>query len=510
MNKYIASLAVLFSVGTAVAVPAVERPNVVLIYADDLGMGDVGCYNPDSKISTPNMDRLAEYGVRFLDAHAPDTICSPSRYGILTGRYSWRTAIKAGNPEPGDQPWINEGRLTLPGMLKNLGYDTAVFGKWGVGADWAAAAKPGRQGFDISADAIDYSKPIYSGKPFGFTQEEVHLWYSREYFQKKYLINPEENTWYTDGARWYFKNGMSRGGDPDFAAFDMTDAQMHYIQRSVEYIDAKGGSKTEHDFNIQNDAPFFLYYAPHIPHSPHVPAKQFQGKTEVGFYGDFVCELDWAVGQIVDALERNGLAENTLIIFSSDNGAERQAYGRIKEHDHRSSGNLRGVKRDLWEGGHRIPLIISWPGTLDAGRVSDRFVSQTDFFATLAHYMGVPLPDDAAEDSYSFLDEFSDSVTKMPRRDLAVHHSMDNQYAIRKGNWVLVRAPSGDTNGKYGEPQWFRDEQGIPTHSESFELFNLAEDPQQKVNLYSTYPEKAKELDRLLKQVMENGRTRDR
>ncbi len=499
----------MFAAGIASAVFAVNHPNVVLIYADDLGFGDVGCYNPEGKIPTPNIDKLAQSGVRFVDAHAPDTICSPSRYGILTGHYSWRTHIKSGNPVPGDQPWINEARLTLPRMLKNLGYDTAVFGKWGLGADWAAAARPGREGFDISAEAIDYSKPIYAGRSSGFTYEEVHLWYGRDYFKKKYRTSADvSEPNYTDGGRWYFEDGMSRDGDPDFAAFDMEEAQLHYIQRTVDYIDAKGGAKKEHDFAIQENAPFFLYYAPHIPHSPIVPAKQFQGKTDVGFYGDFVYELDWAVGQIVAALERNGLLDNTLIVFSSDNGSERYAYKRMQQHGHFSNGALRGVKRDLWEGGHRVPFIVSWPGNVPDGGVSDRFVSQTDIFATLAHYFDVSLPDDAAEDSYSFLDELIAQKKPMPRRDLAVHHSMDNQYAIRKDNWVFVKSPSGDTNGKSGEPQWLRDERGIPSHSEPFELFNLAEDPGQKVNLYSQHPEQAAELEQLLKQVMESGRTR--
>ncbi|MDF7799305.1 sulfatase-like hydrolase/transferase [Pontiellaceae bacterium B1224] len=185
MKKCAASLTVLL-VAAVAAVAAEKRPNVVLIYADDLGFGDVGCYNPDSRIPTPNIDALAQHGIRFIDAHAPDAICSPSRYGLLTGSYSWRTSIKEGNPKPGDQPWINEGRLTLPGMLKNLGYDTAVFGKWGLGADWAPAAKVDREGNDISAAGIDYSKPVFAGKPFGFSWEEVHLWYGKAYFEKKY------------------------------------------------------------------------------------------------------------------------------------------------------------------------------------------------------------------------------------------------------------------------------------------------------------------------------------
>lgn len=502
--KTIAGFVFLCAAVSAFAVA--EHPNVVIIYADDLGYGDVGCYNPESKIPTPNIDKLAEDGMRFTDAHAPDSICSPSRYGILTGRYSWRVpGWQSGNPAPGDQPLADSRRLTMPRMFKNEGYDTAVFGKWGLGADWASAAKDGRKGFDVSAAAIDYSKPIWSGKPFGFTHEEVHLWYGTKYHKTHYPCHDVPGTQEkTDGGRWYFKNGMSRDGDPDFASFDMEEAQMHYIQRTVEYIDAKGGTKKEHDFNVQEDAPFFIYYAPHIPHYPHVPAPQFQGKSGVGLYGDFIYELDWAVGQIVQALERNGLSENTLVVFASDNGPEGQTYGYAKQYDHYSMGKLRGLKREVVEGGHRTPFIISWPGTVKSGAVSERLVSQTDIFATMAQQLNVSLPDDAAEDSYSFLDELVDTEASMPKRDLAIHHSMGNDYALRTGDWVYVDAPRGSNRA----PTGWDEEHGVVPHSEPFELFNLKDDPYQKINLYAEYPEKAAEMKRLLESLKESGRTR--
>jgi arylsulfatase A len=278
-----------------------ERPNVVLIYADDLGFGDVGCFDRRCRIPTPNIDALAGRGVRFIDAHAPDTICSPSRYGILTGRYSWRTERKSGNPAPGEQPWIDSDRLTLASMLKSCGYDTAALGTWGLGADWAAAARPGREGLDMSPKGIDYSKHIPAGECVGFTYDDLHLWYGPGYHQTVYPCGRQEGALEkADGGRWYFENGWSRGGEPRFDAFDMEEAQMHYIRRAVDYIDAKGGASENPNYNVTPGAPFLLYYAPHIPHWPHVPAPQFQGTTPMGYYGDFVAELDWAVGRIVE------------------------------------------------------------------------------------------------------------------------------------------------------------------------------------------------------------------
>ncbi len=470
------------------------KPNIVLIYADDLGYGDVSCYNNDSKIPTPHLDQLALNGVRFTDAHSSDTICSPSRYGILTGRYSWRTSIKSGNPPIGHQPWIEEEQVVFPEFLKRLGYATAVIGKWGLGSDWEAAAFPDRDGLDVSPQAIDYTKPIYSGRPYGFMHEEVHLWYGRKVFERTYPSGLEPGAYEpTDGGRWYFENGISRGGNPNFSAFNMEEAQMHYIERSVEYIkEAK--------------APFFLYYAPHIPHWPHVPAPKFQGATRLGYYGDFVAQLDWAVGQIVQALRDTGHADNTMIIFTSDNGPEVQSY-MYHKHGHASSGKWRGVKRDVWEGGHRTPFILSWPGRVEAGKVSHRLISQTDIFATVADLLEMPLPQVGAEDSFSFLDEILPARHVDDPRIFAIHHTgTSNTLAIRKGNWVLINGPSGD-NGRQ-EPAWFYNQRGVIPHNEPFELFNLKNDPQQTRNLSVEEADELSILKQLLKDVVQAGRSR--
>lgn len=495
----------LMMTGCDIMEPKRNQPNIVLIYADDLGYGDVGCYNPDSKIKTPNIDRLSQEGVLFTDAHSPDGICSPSRYGILTGRYSWRTAIKSGNPAPGAQPWINEGRTTIASMLRDQGYNTAVIGKWGLGSDWSAAAKEGRKGLDISPASIDYSKPIYSGKPFGFEYEEVHLWYGKAMYQRKYPCHDVPGSKETkDGGRWYFKNGLSQGGDPKFDEFDMEEAQMHYIRRSVEYINAAGKNQNIKEFSLKANQPFFLYYAPHIPHYPHVPAPQFQGTSEVGLYGDFVQELDWAVGQILDALSRNNILDETIIVFTSDNGPESQVFDYINQYGHRSMKDFRGVKRDLYQGGHTVPFIISYPGHFSRGIVTDRLVSQTDIIATVADYLGVRLGNDEAEDAYSFLDELVKERKVRAQREVAIHHSAWGKLALRKGDWVFIDSENGRDND---EPEWYRQEIGVVAHDAKEELFNLKQDPQQTENKLEEYPEKAAEMRSLLDQFVEEGRT---
>ncbi len=494
--------------GANAAEPKNTQPNIIIIYADDLGFGDVSCYNPDSKIHTPNIDALAQKGVMFTDAHPASSISSPSRYSLLTGQYSWRTDIKRGNPEPGEEQWIDSDRLTIASMLDNCGYNTAAIGKWGLGANYSEAAREGRQGIDFSPEAIDYSKPIPAAQAIGFDYEAVHHWYGKQVFKKKYECHSVNGTAEgLDGARWYFENGMSRDGDPQFEKFDMEEAQMYYIEKSVEYIRAAGGIGKNPNFNIEPDKPFFLYYAPHIPHYPHVPAEQFKGTSQVGLYGDFILQLDWAVGQIGAALEEIGQAENSIIIFGSDNGPERQVYGYIDEYDHKSMGELRGVKRDLYQGGHTTPFIVSYPQSSNNGTVSDRLISLTDVFCTLAQLGNIEYDNSKfAEDSYSFLDEIIEGATVDNRREMAIHHSSDGNLALRSGDWVLINATSGSATAS-PEPEWFREMIGAENIGTPCELFNLKDDPQQTKNVINDYPEKAAELQRELLYYVFEGRT---
>lgn len=484
-----------------------SKPNVVIIYADDLGFGDVSCYNPRSKIITPHIDALAQRGIRFVDAHTPSSISSPSRYGLLTGQYSWRTDIKRGNPISGDDLWIDEGRLTIASLLDDNGYNTAAIGKWGLGANYSAAARPGRQGLDFSPEAIDYSKPIPSAQLIGFDYESLHRWYGVGSYKKIYdCTAPNGDSQYVDGGRWYFENGMSRDGAPDFEKFDMEEAQMFYIKKTVEYIKAAGGKGEDNpNFNIEEDKPFFVYYAPHIPHYPHVPDEQFKGTSEVGLYGDFILQLDWAVGQIVEALEDIGELDNTIIIFGSDNGPERQVYSYIEKYGHESMMDFRGVKRDIYQGGHTTPFIVSHPNAKRNGVVSDRLVSLTDVLATLADILDLKYDTKQnAEDSYSFADEILTEFKVENRREMAIHHSANGYLALRSGDWVLINNTKGDDNN---EPEWFRERIGAKNIGTPCELFNLKDDPRQTTNIINKYPDKAIELQKELLRYVFEGRT---
>ncbi|MFI3267333.1 MAG: arylsulfatase [Rikenellaceae bacterium] len=482
-----------------------KKPNVVIIYADDLGYGDVGCYNKDSKIPTPNIDKLASNGIMFTDAHSPSSISGPSRYSIITGCYSWRTPLKSGNPKTGEQLRVEPERLTIASLLKENGYNTAAIGKWGLGANWEDAARPEREGLDVSPKSIDYSKPIPGAQVIGFTYEAIHRWFGHSYYSQTYPCHDEPTTAEKkDGTRWYFENGMSKDGDPQFEKFDMEEAQMYYIEKAVEYVECAGGLGENENFNLKDDAPFFLYYAPHIPHYPHVPAKQFQGTTGVGLYGDFVYQLDWAVGRIVEALEKTNQLDNTIILFASDNGPELQTYKYIEVYDHRSMNDLRGVKRDLYQGGHTTPFIVSYNGVTEKGKISDRLVSQTDIIATVADLIDVNYNRRYAEDSFSFIDEIMPDKEVKDVRDMAIHHSADGELALRYENWVFIMDKTGSCTP---EPSWFREELGAEKLDTAFELFDLDTDPAQTRNVIKENPEVADKLRNLLFEYVYKGRT---
>lgn len=482
-----------------------DKPNVVLIYADDLGYGDLSCYNENSKLNTKNIDKLASNGLMFTDAHASSSISSPSRYSILTGRYSWRSDRKRGNPAPGEQPWIEKDRLTIASMLKNEGYNTAAIGKWGLGADWNNAAREGRKGIDVTPKGIDYSKPIPAGGAVGFTYDALHYWFGAKSYKTHYACHDDKDAAEkADGARWYFENGISQGGNPIFENFNMEDAQMHYIDKVVEYIAVNGGQGENKNFNLDKNEPFFVYYAPHIPHYPHVPAKQFQNKSKVGLYGDFIYELDWAVGRIIDKLKETDQLDNTLIIFASDNGPELQTYKYIDRFDHKSMGNQRGVKRDLYEGGHRTPFIVSYTGMAKKGEKTDRLVSQSDILATIADYVGIKYDTKYAEDSFSFIDEICPEKTVKKKRTMAIHHSAEGKLALRDKNWVFIYDKKGSCTQ---EPEWYRERIGAKNLGTEFELFNIAEDPMQTKNVIKENPEIANNMRNMLFKYIYEGNT---
>jgi arylsulfatase A len=477
------------------------KPNIVILYADDMGYGDLGANNPASKIPTPNLDRLAAQGMRFTDAHSSSGVCTPSRYALLTGRFHWRKFHGIVNSfEP---PVLDAAELTLPEMLKQHGYRTACVGKWHLGWNWSDIQKPGvKQQADVkkrnngfAPDAFDWSKPI-SGGPLshGFDYyfgDDVPNFPPYAWFENDRVITtpsePLNITPRTKEGAWEARPGpMTPGWDFYAVVPRITD-------KAVEWIGKQRGQS----------APFFLYAPFNSPHAPIVPTDAFTGKSQAGGFGDFMTQTDSEVGRILRALEENGFAENTLVIFTADNGAEYYAYERIRKFRHRSSGPLRGVKRDLHEGGHRVPFLVKWPGVVQPGSVSDALISQVDIFATLAGIVGHELPAGVAEDSHDLLPVWKRNAPS-PRRSI-VHNTMAKAYAVRHDHWLLI---ANKTGAHTNVPAWFDEENGYAKNEHPGELYDLRADLAQKHNLYAAEPAKVKELAALLESIRAKGQVR--
>lgn len=467
------------------------KPNIVYILADDLGYGDVGCYNPTSKIPTPNLDRLAQEGVRFTDAHSPSAVCTPTRYALLTGRYAWRTRLQRNVIGPFSPPLIAEKQLTVPGFLREQGYAAACIGKWHLGWGWPAPGEGGRR---------DFTKPI----PDGPTTRGFDRYFGTDVpnYPPYCFLENDRTVGIPSAAAPVGRDSFNIAG-PMIPDWKLGEVLPELEKRAVEHIEqsAKGGK------------PFFLYLPLTSPHFPVVPAAAFKGNSKAGAYGDFVMQTDHVVGKVLDALKRSGVAENTLVIFTSDNGPEVSGevnpgvYDRLKSFGHASMGALRGAKRDAWEGGHRVPFIARWPGTVPAGSTSDETVCHVDLMATLAALVGAKLPADAGVDSVDILPALLGEKRKAPLREATVHHSGQGKFAIRRGDWVLIFAPTGDDNRKQGEPAWFQKDRGYESHAEAGELFNLAKDPTQKQNLYAAETTKVNELAALMERYVREGRS---
>ena len=496
-------LFILFALAvTAVQASAAQppRPNIVYILADDLGYGDLGCYNRDSKIPTPNLDRLAGEGMRFTDAHSPASVCTPTRYAILTGRYSWRTRLQRNVLALWAKPLIAPDRLTVAALLRQHGYATACIGKWHLGWDWPV--KDGKPPGD-SADGLsnlDLTRPVADGP----TTRGFDYYFGMDVpNHPPYCFIENDRTLGIPTLRDTGRAGGFNHPGPMLPGWKQQNILPGLTRRAVSWVEesAKSGK------------PFFLYLPLTSPHFPVVPSPEFKGKSKAGDYGDFVFQTDWTVGQVLDALKRAGVADNTLVIFTSDNGPEITGevnpgtYDRVQQSGHRSSGALRGAKRDAWESGHRVPFIARWPGQIKAGAVSDETMCHVDFMATVAALLGAKLPDHAAEDSVNVLPVLLGEKRSAPAREATVHHSAQGKFALRKGDWVFIDAPTGDDNGPRGEPQWLKAERNYTPHDQPGELFNLREDPAQRHNRYAEKPQLVRELKALLEKYKTEGRS---
>ena len=493
-RAFCSTLLVLLALGSmTVPLQAAEptKPNIVYILADDLGYGDVGCYNPASKIPTPNIDRLAKEGVRFTDAHAPSAVCTPSRYALLTGRYAWRTQLQRNVIGPFSQPLIKEKQLTVAGLLHEQGYATACIGKWHLGWGWP---KPGDGG------KRDFTKPI----PNGPTTRGFDLYFGTDVpnYPPYCFIENDHTVGIPSVAAPVGRDSFNIAG-PMVPGWKLVEVLPELENHAVNYIEKAAKS----------DNPFFLYLPLTSPHYPVVPAPAFKGKSNAGEYGDFVVQTDHVVGKVLEALKRSGVAEKTLVILTSDNGPEVTgevnpgAYDRLKEFGHTSMGTLRGAKRDAWEGGHRVPFITRWPGKVQAGTTCNETICHVDLIATLAALLDIQLPAGAGVDSVNILPALLGEKRNAPLREATVLHSGQGKFAIRRGDWVLILAPTGDDNRKQGEPPWFQKDRGYAPHTEAGELFNLKADPTQKNNLYASETAKVNELTTLMEAYVKEGRS---
>lgn len=485
-----------------------KLPNVVIIYADDLGYGDVSCYNDQSRIQTPNIDALADQGMKFTDAHSAATVCTPSRYSLLTGRYAFRLPNHGrvfdgvGGPN-----LIDQDRLSMAQMLVDKGYTTACFGKWHVGMTfYDTDGKPINRGGREPIERIDYSRPI-TGSPihrgfdhfFGTAACPTTDWLYAFVDGDRVPVPPTELLDKSQLPNHPYSRDNRRGWKAD--DFDLEAVDLLFLAKSQRFL-------REHIRNSP-EKPFFLYHATQAVHLPSFPADEFKGKTKAGPHGDFIHELDVIVGRLLKTLDELGVAENTIVVFTSDNGPEVLTAARMRtDHEHDGARPWRGVKRDVWEGGHRVPMIVRWPGKVPASQVSDQLFCQTDLMATLAAIVGTKLPNNAAEDSFDFSKVWM-GKSQAQVRDHIIHQGFagDRKLGLRKGNWKLLNF-TGSGGNNYAKSQMLK-KYILPDTAPGAmgQLYDLNTDPGETKNLYLEQPEIVARLNQELSSIKAAGRS---
>jgi len=492
MNRLLALLCLSF---LSAAVTAADKPNIIFILCDDLGTGDVKCLNPDGKIATPHMDRLAKEGMIFTDAHSGSSVCTPTRYGIMTGRYAWRSKLQSGVLGGLSPRLIEQGRLTVASMLKEQGYSTHCVGKWHLGMDWQKNGEVSDLSIETEAQVknVDYSKPIANGPTsLGF---DTYFGISASLDMVPYCFI--ENDRVAANPTETMKLVMNGSGDkmsftregPGSPGFRGEDVLPTLTKRAQKLIQEKKG------------APFFIYLPLNSPHTPILPSEKWVGKSGLSLYADFVMETDDAIGKIMLATEEAGIANDTLIIVTSDNGCSPQAnFPALIAKGHNPSYNMRGHKADIFDGGHRVPFIVRWPAKVKGGQTTPQLTCLTDFTATVADIMNVKLPDNAAEDSFSFLSTLLGESGK-PVRQSVIHHSINGSFALREGAWKLelCAGSGGWSDPKPGSPG----EQGLP----NTQLYNLENDISEKTNFQSEKPDIVAKMTAQLEKIVADGRS---
>ncbi len=479
-----------------------KKPNIVIILADDLGFGDVQSYNPErGKIPTPNLDKLVSQGMQFTDAHSSSAVCSPSRYTLLTGRYHWRSSLQKGIVGLFDKPLITPDRLTIAGLARQQSYQTACIGKWHLGWDWPIdeALRPlwkvnnTPEGQDdevyfASDEQRNAWKNVYSNAinggptavgfdyyfgtdvpnwpPYCFIENDRTIGIPSEFLPKKML-----------------GNNMASLPGPAVSGWNLENILPELCSRASEYIIN----------SAEKEEPFLLYLSLTSPHTPLAVTSNWKDKSKLNKYADFVMETDAQIGRVLDAIEKSGEQNNTLILFSSDNGcAPYIGANELEEKGHFPSGPYRGYKSDVWEGGHRVPFVVRWPGKVKAGSTCDALVQQADIMATLAEVIDIKLPDNAGEDSFSIIPLLKGNKKQL--RSNAVNCSIRGIPSLRMGEWKLI-LDAGSGGWSKGESD------------EKIQLYNLSADPRETTNLANKYPQKVEDMKNLLEELIITGRS---
>ena len=499
MHRILFALA-LFSF-TSTALPAAPKPNIIYILCDDLGYGDVKCLNPEGKIATPHMDRLAKSGMIFTDAHSGSSVCTPTRYGLMTGRYAWRTRLHSGVLGGISPPLIAPDRKTVAGFLKEEGYHTACIGKWHLGMDWARPEnKPVNDRSIESREQVwnvDYAQPIKNGPNSVGFDYYFGISASLDMVPYTFIENDRVTVLPTEDREFLLYEGregkMCRKG-PTAPGFHTSHVLPKLTEKVVSHIG-------EHAADAKNGKPFFIYLPLNSPHTPIAPAKEWVGKSGISLYADFVMQTDATIGAVLDAVEKNGISENTWIVMTTDNGCSPSAdYPELLGKGHNPSAKLRGHKADVFEGGHRVAFLTRWPAVIKPGGTSAQTICLTDLFATVADIVEKKLPDTVAEDSVSFLPAMK-GEDKSPLREAVVHHSINGSFCIRQGKWKLelCAGSGGWSDPRPGSPG----EAGLP----DVQLYDLEADLGETKNLQAEQPEVVAKLTNLLKKYIADGRS---
>jgi len=474
-----------------------KSPNIIYILADDLGYGDVDCFNDEGKIPTPNIDAMASNGIMFTDAHTSSAVCTPTRYGILTGRYNWRTRLKKSVLSGFSKSLIKQERITVAELLKQQGYTTAFIGKWHLGWDWDIKDSKSNKLLDDWASKvvldIDFSTPVKNGPgthgfdySYGFCGSldmAPYVWVENG----KATSIPTKTTQSVDDKGFWREGLTSDDFDHTLVLQDITDKTIKFIND-----------------NANTAAPFFVYMPLPAPHTPILPTTEFLGKSNTNMYGDFVMQVDDVVRQVREALKKNGVNENTLVIFTSDNGCSPRAdFEELKKVGHSTGGMFRGNKADIYEAGHRVPFVVEWPGVIAKNEKNDITICTTDLLATCADITGYKMKDSEGEDSYSMLPYFIGATSSPSHRQYTVHHSIDGSFAIREGDWKLILC-AGSGGWSYPTPKQIEEQKlDLP----KYQLYNLKEDIGEKKNLIGQNPGKALELKEAMIKIIQDGRS---